>query len=125
LQQPHAEQQVATVQPTTKRKRGTMFEKRKRRSNRVTNRGDDTASNAEDDEEEDEEEYEERRGDKHDEDEDEEEDYGDHDTVHREKIINRDRIMDGAKLHMPFWDTYDSINQLYLELGECHVTLRS
>lgn len=35
-----------------------------------------------------------------------------------EKRNNRDRLDDTTKLHVPFWDTYDSINQLYLEMGE-------
>lgn len=30
----------------------------------------------------------------------------------------RDHFSDLQNLHMPFWDSYDSINQLYLEIGE-------
>lgn len=29
-----------------------------------------------------------------------------------------DRLDDVANLRIPFWDTYDSINQLYLEMGK-------
>lgn len=29
-----------------------------------------------------------------------------------------DRLDDIANLRIPFWDTYDSINQLYLEMGK-------
>lgn len=31
---------------------------------------------------------------------------------------SRDHFSDLQNLHMPFWDSYDSINQLYLEIGE-------
>lgn len=30
---------------------------------------------------------------------------------------SRDHLTDLQNLHMPFWDSYDSINQLYLEIG--------
>lgn len=32
---------------------------------------------------------------------------------------SRDHFSDLQNLHMPFWDSYDSINQLYLEIGGC------
>lgn len=41
---------------------------------------------------------------------------------------SRDHFSDLQNLHMPFWDSYDSINQLYLEIGEIidgQVCLRS
>ncbi|XP_063698385.1 uncharacterized protein LOC134829289 isoform X2 [Culicoides brevitarsis] len=47
----------------------------------------------------------------------EDEDYEeeeDHDDEERSKT---DRLDDISKLHIPFWDTYDSINQIYLEMG--------
>lgn len=31
---------------------------------------------------------------------------------------HRDRLDDTGTMHMPFWDTYDAINQLYLQVGE-------
>lgn len=31
--------------------------------------------------------------------------------------LDLDRLDDIANLRIPFWDTYDSINQLYLEMG--------
>lgn len=31
---------------------------------------------------------------------------------------HNDRLDDTGTLHMPFWDTYDAINQLYLQVGE-------
>lgn len=31
---------------------------------------------------------------------------------------NHDRLDDTSNQHIPFWDTYDSVNQLYLEVGE-------
>lgn len=36
-----------------------------------------------------------------------------------EEQLNRDRLDEMTNLRIPFWDTYDSINQLYLEMGEC------
>lgn len=35
-----------------------------------------------------------------------------------EEALNRDRLDEMTNLRIPFWDTYDSINQLYLEMGE-------
>lgn len=35
-----------------------------------------------------------------------------------EEQLNRDRLDEMTNLRIPFWDTYDSINQLYLEMGE-------
>lgn len=32
---------------------------------------------------------------------------------------NHDRLDDTTNQHIPFWDTYDSVNQLYLEIGKC------
>lgn len=31
---------------------------------------------------------------------------------------HKDRLDDTGTLHMPFWDTYDAINQLYLQVGK-------
>lgn len=31
---------------------------------------------------------------------------------------NHDRLDDTANQHIPFWDPYDSVNQLYLEVGK-------
>lgn len=31
---------------------------------------------------------------------------------------NHDRLDDTSNQHIPFWDTYDSVNQLYLEIGK-------
>lgn len=31
---------------------------------------------------------------------------------------NRDRLDDNTDFRLPFWDTYDSINQLYLQIGK-------
>ena len=36
---------------------------------------------------------------------------------HDEYYPSRDHFSDLQNLHMPFWDSYDSINQLYLEIG--------
>lgn len=38
---------------------------------------------------------------------------------------SRDHFSDLQNLHMPFWDSYDSINQLYLEIGEQYIEIRS
>lgn len=35
-----------------------------------------------------------------------------------EDTKHRDRLDELTNLRIPFWDTYDSINQLYLEMGE-------
>lgn len=35
-----------------------------------------------------------------------------------EENNKKDRLDDITSLHVPFWDTYDTVNQLYLELGE-------
>lgn len=51
-----------------------------------------------------------------DEDYDEEEDH-DHDDEEHDRR-QPDRLDDVSKLHIPFWDTYDSINQIYLEMGK-------
>jgi hypothetical protein len=121
--------------PPAKHKREIIEkQQRKRRTNNLLETDDDNSAADEEEEEEEEEEAEEgdnengyenqrRNGDKHDgnEGEDEDDDYmdqGERETAVRERLTNRDRIMDSTKLHVPFWDTYDSINQLYLELGK-------
>lgn len=35
-----------------------------------------------------------------------------------EETHNHDRFEDTLNQHNPFWDTYDSVNQLYLEVGK-------
>lgn len=32
--------------------------------------------------------------------------------------LNRDRLDDISDTHYPFWDTYDALNQYYLEIGK-------
>lgn len=46
-----------------------------------------------------------------------EEDRGDS-TEETTERGHKDRLDDTGTLHMPFWDTYDAINQLYLQVGE-------
>lgn len=29
-----------------------------------------------------------------------------------------DRLHDMSKLHIPYWDKYDAVNQLYLDMGK-------
>lgn len=36
---------------------------------------------------------------------------------------NRDRLEDINDQPFPFWDTYDTLNQYYLEIGECNMQL--
>lgn len=31
---------------------------------------------------------------------------------------HKDRLDDTGTIHVPFWDTYDAINQLYLQVGK-------
>lgn len=40
------------------------------------------------------------------------------DEADEEYYPSRDHFSDLQNLHMPFWDSYDSINQLYLEIGK-------
>lgn len=39
-----------------------------------------------------------------------------------ETTNNHDRLDDTSNQHIPFWDTYDSVNQLYLEVGKCYIS---
>lgn len=51
----------------------------------------------------------------------EEEDYEEEETGNGDENIEgqqHDRLHDMTKLHIPFWDTFDAINQFYLDMGE-------
>lgn len=57
---------------------------------------------------------------------DDDDDDGDDDEENRNETNerygeahNHDRLDDTSNQHIPFWDTYDSVNQLYLEVGKC------
>lgn len=41
------------------------------------------------------------------------------DEKHYDEKDNHDRLDDTTNQHIPFWDPYDSVNQLYLQVGKC------
>lgn len=81
-----------------KQKRQTNFLRRNKRTNHEVDRNDESGQS--------------------DEDLDEFDDNDDtHDSDESKIKDNRDRLDDTTDIHLPFWDTYDSINQLYLQIG--------
>lgn len=101
-----------------KEKRQTTIYRRRRKHNRSVDVSDEDA----DDEEEDED-IVEQDGDNETEEFDENDDELTNNNSHNEsneakEKNSRDRLDDNTDFRIPFWDTYDSINQLYLQIGE-------